>query len=124
MFHFESNFLHYEMESVSVSNKTILREDGRSSFTIEMIDGKIVLQEYIKVMRLGNVSAKWLFDCLDAAKNHYLQEQILEHNGKKVLTVLGEVKYFFIIGTNVRFVMTREVAEKLFSWLVAFLPHS
>lgn len=106
------------MNLVADNNKIILRDDKTAPFTIERIGDRIVLQEYRIIMRLGELSAKWLYEAFTNVISHnYTQEQALDHNGKKVLTILNESGYIFIIGINARFVMRREVAAKLFTVL-------
>lgn len=103
------------MGNVSDSNKIVLRVGGGiADFTIERVGDKIVLQEYVKIMRLGRASAGWLWECFQHVTGHYYrQQQSLEHRGKTVLSILCESGYIYIMGTNVRFNMKIEVAEKL-----------
>lgn len=100
--------------------KTILRNDPIAPFTIERVGDRIILQEYIKTMRLGVVSAKWLLDALkNTTTTFYSPKQELSHEGSVVLTILNESGYIYIIGTKVRFNMKTDVAVKIVEWLEA-----
>jgi hypothetical protein len=110
------------MDIVAKNNKILLKHDTLCDFTIERIEDTIVLQEHIKIMRLGLISAKWLLECFEViVDKHYSQEQTLVHRDKTVLQILNESGYIYIIGTNTRFNMKKEVATKLLESLRALL---
>ena len=92
-------------------DKSIVKDDRIAPFTIERTaDEKIELREFTKVMKLGPVASKWLLEALQlTTKNFYTSPQAIHHNGKVVLQVLNESGYIFVIGTNVRFLMKRDV---------------
>lgn len=106
------------MSIVTNNNKTILKDCGIAPFTIERNGDRIILREYIKEMRLGLVSAKWLYYILSRLEVGYSQTELaLEHDGRKILTILNENGYIYIIGTNIRFNFKRDVLIKLVDWL-------
>ncbi len=109
------------MDNVADNNKKeILTQGNKAPLTVELAGGRVILQEYRIVMRLGVGSSMWLLVALQNVINGgCTQEQAIDHNGQKVLTVLNEGRYIFIIGTNARFVFNREVAKKLLAWFEA-----
>jgi hypothetical protein len=93
----------------------ILSDEAPKPLTVERIGDKIVLQLHLNIIQLGLQSAKWLQNAL--LKAFHTKQQVLEQDGIKLLTVMNEANYMYIIGTNSRFVMKKEVAEKLVKWL-------
>lgn len=100
-----------------MTNKTILSDTGPKPFTAQVVEDKIMLQLHQSILRMGERSAIWLRDALANSLDKWTPKQTLEHEGKVILTVLGESQRWYIIATNVRFVMVRDTVAKLVEWL-------
>jgi hypothetical protein len=110
------------MEIVAQNDKTILVPANVGPLTIERVDGRVVLQQYKKALRLGPQSAQWLLDTLSISGGHYLPQRALFHQGRQVLTVVQNVNYTYIEGTTVRFVLNQDVIRAIREWLYEHLP--
>lgn len=97
-----------------------LSDASPKPLTIERSGEKVILRLHLNVLKLGASSAIWLRESLHKTLNGGVTgAQYLEIQGNKLLTVLNESGYIFIIGTKCRFNMKREVAQKIIEWIDA-----
>ena len=73
------------MENITGNNrKEILTEGNKAPLTVELAEGRVILQEYRIVMRFGTVSSMWLLEALQNVVNGgCTQEQAIDHNRHK-----------------------------------------